>query len=334
MVPTGSKPTSVLARLAGRFGVEPTKMVECLKATAFRGQVSNEQMMALCVVADQYKLNPWTKEIYAFPDKQNGIVPVVGVDGWARIINEHPQFDGVEFADGDGSCTCTLHRKDREHPTTVTEYLAECQRNTGPWQSHPRRMLRHKALIQCARLAFGYAGIYDQDEAERIIDAQAVEVREPVAMPTPAPGQSRLGAKLAQSQAAAARELPSERMGVPQTTPDVDAKVPAAEAEGKPQVADGDAGGNSKASGAQTITGEVEHVAVKEGRGKRGPWTRYGVKLNGEYYNTFHTSIGSTAQEAHANGQQVRIEWAEGQRGGRDIVRMDVLGDASEELPL
>mgnify|MGYP000997464826 CR=1 FL=1 len=32
---------------------------------------------------------------------------------------------------------------------------------------------------------------------------------------------------------AAGRELPSERMGVPPTTPDVDVKVAAAEAEGK-----------------------------------------------------------------------------------------------------
>ncbi|WP_032251724.1 recombinase RecT, partial [Escherichia coli] len=44
------------------------------------------QFIALLIVANQYGLNPWTKEIYAFPDKQNGIVPVVGVDGWSRII--------------------------------------------------------------------------------------------------------------------------------------------------------------------------------------------------------------------------------------------------------
>jgi hypothetical protein len=31
-------------------------------------------------------------------------------------------------------------------------------------------MLRHKAMVQCARLAFGYAGIYDADEADRIRD--------------------------------------------------------------------------------------------------------------------------------------------------------------------
>jgi hypothetical protein len=32
-------------------------------------------------------------------------------------------------------------------------------------------MLRHKALIQCARVAFGFAGIHDPDEAERIANA-------------------------------------------------------------------------------------------------------------------------------------------------------------------
>jgi hypothetical protein len=31
-------------------------------------------------------------------------------------------------------------------------------------------MLRHKAMIQCARLAFSFVGIYDQDEAERIVE--------------------------------------------------------------------------------------------------------------------------------------------------------------------
>src|SRR3546814_4773792 len=65
-----------------------------LPISAFKGQVSDAQMTALLIVANQYALNPWTKEIYAFPDKNNGIVPVVGVDGWARIINSHQQFDG------------------------------------------------------------------------------------------------------------------------------------------------------------------------------------------------------------------------------------------------
>lgn len=163
------KPNSLHSRMAARFGVDEAEMMQTLKATAFKGQVSDAQMQALLIVADQYGLNPWTKEIYAFPDK-GGIVPVVGVDGWSRIINENSQFDGMDFEQDAESCTCIIYRKDRGHPIKVTEWLSECKRETQPWKSHPKRMLRHKAMIQCARLAFGYTGIYDEDEAQRIVE--------------------------------------------------------------------------------------------------------------------------------------------------------------------
>lgn len=159
-------------QLAERFNIhaDAAELMSVLKATAFKGQVTDAQMSALLIVSSQYGLNPWTKEIYAFPDRQNGIVPVVGVDGWSRIINEHPMFDGMDFQQDDESCTCIIYRKDRSHPIRVTEWFSECKRDAQPWQSHPKRMLRHKALIQCARLAFGFVGIYDQDEAERIAE--------------------------------------------------------------------------------------------------------------------------------------------------------------------
>lgn len=166
-----------------------TGLMETLKATAFKGPVTDAQMTALMVVANQYGLNPWTKEIYAFPDRNNGIVPVVGVDGWSRIINNHPQFDGMDFQQDEESCTCVIFRKDRSHPIKVTEYMAECRRDgVGPWKSHPRRMLRHKAMIQCARLAFGYSGIFDQDEAERIVENKlGIAVEEPPEWVDPEP---------------------------------------------------------------------------------------------------------------------------------------------------
>lgn len=183
--------TTLTGKLAQRFDMgDGDGLVSTLKATAFKGQVTDAQMVALLVVANQFGLNPWTKEIYAFPDKNNGIVPVVGVDGWARIINEHPAFDGMDFQQDAESCTCVIYRKDRSHPIKVTEWMDECRRGTGPWQSHPKRMLRHKAMIQAARVAFGYGGIFDQDEAERIVEASrppkamgAAEVVEPMASP-------------------------------------------------------------------------------------------------------------------------------------------------------
>jgi len=183
------KPKSLPARLGERFGLPGAEVIEILKATAFKvpdGKVvTDAQIQALMVVADQYHLNPFTKEIYAFPDeKRGGIVPVVSVDGWARIINEHPQFDGMEFEVTDASITCIIYRKDRTRPTKVTEYMSECKRVSGPWVSHPKRMLRHKSLIQCARYAFGFAGIFDEDEAERIIETDASgNVKRVVEMP-------------------------------------------------------------------------------------------------------------------------------------------------------
>ncbi len=206
--------TTLTSKLAAKLdmGDDGIDLIETLKATAFKGEVTNAQMTALMVVANQYGLNPWTKEIYAFPDKNNGIVPVVGVDGWARIINDNPQFDGMEFAqpdemvrmpgansDAPAWIECAMYRKDRTRPVIIREYLDEAYREPfkgkfgpviGPWQTHPKRFLRHKAMIQCARMAFGYGGIYDQDEAERITErdmgaAEVVSSRpaQPAALP-------------------------------------------------------------------------------------------------------------------------------------------------------
>ena len=201
------KTSSLRDRIAERFGIESGEVFSILKATAFKvkdGEASDAQLTALLIVADQYKLNPFTREIFAFPDKQNGIIPVVSVDGWTRIINEHPMFDGLrfeyaeQFVDLPGLkkplhvwTECVMYRKDRAHPIIVREYAEECYREPftgrsqfnnkdtytvdGPWQSHPRRMLRHKAQIQCARIAFGFAGIYDEDEAARMIDMGAAD---------------------------------------------------------------------------------------------------------------------------------------------------------------
>lgn len=207
--------TSLVTKFASKFGVDPDKMLVTLKATAFRQRdnkaITNEQMMGLLIVADQYGLNPWTKEIFAFEDK-GAIIPVVSVDGWNRIVNEHGAYDGVEFRYAekfitmpDGKpcpewCEAVMYRTDRSRPIVVREYLDEVyqpprgqNRTYGPWQTHTKRMLRWKALIQGARVAFGFAGIYDEDEATRIIEGSA-RVVEPVR----SPGLAALEEKLVQ----------------------------------------------------------------------------------------------------------------------------------------
>lgn len=162
-----------LAKTLNMQGVDEQHLKQTLTNTVFKG-ANDEQLVTLMIVANQYKLNPFTKEIYAFPSK-GGITPIVSVDGWARIINDNPLTDGIQFEQDDESCTCKIYRKDRTHPTIVTEYLDECKGTSDPWKKYPKRMLRHKALIQCARVAFGFSGIYDEDEAKRI-DGDFVQV--------------------------------------------------------------------------------------------------------------------------------------------------------------
>jgi phage recombination protein Bet len=189
--------TSALAIMASRLGADPVKLLDTLKATVFKG-ASNEELLSLIVVSNVHGLNPLARQIYAFPGKGGGITPVVSVDGWLHIINSQPQFDGIEFTyedDSDGkpvSCTAIVHRKDRSHPTKVTEYFAECAGPTEPWRKMPRRMLRHKAVKEAARVAFGISGVTDEDEARDIVRNEAAPaVRKPIfavkVEPQPAP---------------------------------------------------------------------------------------------------------------------------------------------------
>lgn len=182
---------SLIADMAGRYNMEPKAFSDAIRGTVVPKGATDAEFAAFLMVAKEYDLNPITKEIFAFPKQGGGIQPIVSVDGWANLINSHPQCDGVEFSDDLGekgelvSITCKIFRKDRSHPTCATEYMSECKRDTSTWRQWPRRMLRHKALIQAARYAFGFAGVVDQDEAERIVgDTVAVLSPPPAPKPT------------------------------------------------------------------------------------------------------------------------------------------------------
>jgi phage recombination protein Bet len=176
---------SLIATMAAGYQMEPKAFADTIRNTCMPATATNEEFAAFLMVAHEYNLNPITREIYAFPKKGGGIQPIVGVDGWLNLINSHPKFDGMEFDDHKDdkanltAITCRIFRKDRNRATSVTEYMAECKRPTEPWQKWPARMLRHKAAIQCARYAFGFAGIIDPEEAERSPDVITGQVVAP-----------------------------------------------------------------------------------------------------------------------------------------------------------
>ena len=73
--------TGALQLMAERMNLEPAKLPKALKDTVFKN-ASDDELLALVVVANEHKLNPFTKEIYAFPSRGGGIVPIISVDGW------------------------------------------------------------------------------------------------------------------------------------------------------------------------------------------------------------------------------------------------------------
>lgn len=172
-IATMQRPT--LAHQFGeRYGIDPEKVYGLLRETVLKSKdpVTNEEVAAFMIVCNAHELNPFLKEIYGFMSKGK-MQYVVGVDGWITLCNRHPQLNGIEFEEmfkGEKiyAVTCKIHRKDRTLPIIVTEYFSECYRDTDPWNKTPIRMTRHKSLIQCARIAFGFAGVIDEDEAERM----------------------------------------------------------------------------------------------------------------------------------------------------------------------
>lgn len=197
--------TSLLASMAQRFGMEPNVLFDTLKGTIMKADKdgcvpTNEEMVAFLIVANKYQLNPFTKEIYAFPDKRVGVVPIVSTDGWTKLMVSHENYKTHSFRYADKNlelagakacpewCECDIEKKDGSH-VVIREYLDEVYRPAfegkggykveGPWQTHTKRMLRHKVKIQAAREAFGFSGIYDEDEAERIIEIQGNETSSP-----------------------------------------------------------------------------------------------------------------------------------------------------------
>jgi len=165
-----------LTTMSEQLKIEPEELQKIIMNTVMPAKVpvTNEQFLSFMAIANEYNLNPLSKEVYAFPAKDGGIQAVVSIDGWLKIINSHSQFDGMELHeifDEKGniySVECKVYRKDRSHPTVIAEYLSECKRNTEPWKKEIR-MLRHKATIQAARYAFGLSGITDADDAEMAV---------------------------------------------------------------------------------------------------------------------------------------------------------------------
>ena len=163
---------NALSALTEQLGMTDYEELYSILKNTIMPKASNEEMAAFALVCSSYKLNPLTREVYAFPTKTGGIMPMIGIDGWLKIAHQHADYAGMAWTegieeDGDRWCECTVWKKSTpEHPVTIREYLSECKQNTPVWAQRPKRMLRHRATIQAIRYALGISGVADSDDYE------------------------------------------------------------------------------------------------------------------------------------------------------------------------
>jgi hypothetical protein len=113
-----------------------------------------------------WHLDPLKEEI-GFTQYEDGNWQVfISIDGCSRLLNEHSQFNGLVFNQADTLVEgipewieCSIYRRDRILPITIREYFVEVCNSHELWQKMPRRMLRHRALQQCVRLAVGCSSL-------------------------------------------------------------------------------------------------------------------------------------------------------------------------------
>ena len=123
-------------------------------------EVPAKTILALLRTMQHWHLDPLKEEI-GFTQYEDGNWQVfISIDGCSRLLNEHTQFNGLVFNQADTLVEgvpewmeCSIYRRDRIMPITVREYFVEVRNSHDMWQKMPRRMLRHRALQQCVRLA-------------------------------------------------------------------------------------------------------------------------------------------------------------------------------------
>lgn len=108
-----------------------------------------------------YKKNPLLGDLKIIYQEGQWF-PHITMDGWMKMINQHPAFCGIDFRESDQLIegipewvSCTIYRQDRVIPITIREYYVELKQETSLWNEIPRRMLRFRSMQQCARLALG-----------------------------------------------------------------------------------------------------------------------------------------------------------------------------------
>jgi len=153
-----SRLDALVSETANALGIA----IEELRYWAHEVIVPENVLKSMLATAKRYQLNPLLGQIDWELDLNGSYAVYIPIDGWIAMIHRESSFKGLAFNQSPEAengipiwMECTIYRSDLSQPITVREYYAELKTDHPVWQQMPRRMLRHKTLQQCARLAFG-----------------------------------------------------------------------------------------------------------------------------------------------------------------------------------
>jgi len=169
--------------------------VDTIRNTVAIGANDNELSMFLNIAA-KYELDPFLREIW-FANMGNRNTIMTGRDGYLKIANRDPNFDGMKsdvihandkfLKDGDDvkhaynmqnrgaivGAYAIVYRKDRTHPTFCYAPFAEYNKGgRGVWGQYPSAMIIKVAETMALKRAFSISGLVTEEE---IGDGEAVK---------------------------------------------------------------------------------------------------------------------------------------------------------------
>ena len=158
------------------LGVDPAKVFDLLRGvwtvTAGKTPLSNQELMVGMALVSRYELDPFAREIYVTRDNKGKLMVVVGVDGWIRVLNRTPGYDGFEqelVMDGDDikEVVTRIYSKDRSHPASYRAFATDYAKLGGFMLAKiPGHMLRIFSLKHAARLFTPLGCVVTEEEAE------------------------------------------------------------------------------------------------------------------------------------------------------------------------
>jgi len=171
-----------------------TEQVQLIKDMYAKG-ATNDELKLLMYMSQKYGLDILTKQIWCVKysgqpaqiyTSRDGFISIAhriktpdgrpALDGFNTKIDRIPERFSVRYYDTQKKryetfdsdfqyiATCTVHRKDMEHPIEITVYEEEYSTGRNLWQSKRRTMIGKVAESQAFRKAFDISGLYGEDE--------------------------------------------------------------------------------------------------------------------------------------------------------------------------